>query len=80
MRIGYTLYARRRMTQRRVSEQDVRHALENYFERISTPKNSMRYRGPAPDGRTLKVWVFPDAHPGAGKVVKTVAWDGVDDE
>jgi hypothetical protein len=68
------------MTQRQVSEQDVRHALENYFERITTPKNSMRYRGPAANDEALKVWVFPDIDPGDDKVVKTVAWDGVDDE
>jgi hypothetical protein len=68
------------MSLRQVSEQDVRSALVNYFERITTPKNSMRYRGPGANGDTLKVWVFHDSDPAADKVVKTVAWDGVDDE
>lgn len=80
MEIRFTRYAQRRMSQRHVSEQDVRSALLNYFERTTTPKNSMRYKGPGTNGDTLKVWVFPDADPTSNKVVKTVAWDGVDDE
>lgn len=66
-----------RMQERSVGEADVEHALKNYIERVSTPKNSVRYKGPGLDGRVLKVWVLPDGSPQADKIVKSVAWEGI---
>ena len=74
-------HARQRMAERSVSEEDIQRALDEHFERVGTPKNSTRYRGPGVNGDTLKVWVYPDD--GYSDVdyrlVKSVAWDGVDD-
>ncbi|MFH9558669.1 DUF4258 domain-containing protein [Streptomyces globisporus] len=80
MILTYTNHARRRMRQRRVAESDIENALSNYSERITTPKNSIRYRGPGLSGAILKVWVVPDAAPSSDKIIKSVAWDGVDDD
>jgi hypothetical protein len=80
MRLTYTLHSKRRMRQRRVTTGDVENALINYFERIRTPKNSIRYRGPGLSGATLKVWVVPDVGATSDKIIKSVAWDGVDDD
>lgn len=74
MHLTYLDHARKRMRQRSVSEADVEHALKNYVQRTKTPKNSIMYQGPGTDGRTLKVWVFPDRRPDADKTVKSVAW------
>ncbi|MET7287578.1 hypothetical protein [Streptomyces sp. NPDC005573] len=68
------------MRRRRVTQGDVEHALHNYVERITTPKDSIRYRGPGLSGAILKVWVVPDLGPAADKIIKSVAWDGVDDD
>jgi hypothetical protein len=77
MRITYRRHAVDRMQERSVGEADVEHALKNYIERVSTPKNSVRYKGPGLDGRVLKVWVLPDGSPQADKIVKSVAWEGI---
>ena len=75
MRLGYHSHARERMTERGITEGDVLNALENFTERLPTPKNSMRYTGPGLNGRRLKVWVkLPDTNPSDDKVVKSVAW------
>jgi len=76
IQITYRKHAVDRMRERSVSEADVERALKYYVERVSTPKNSVRYRGPGLDGRVLKVWVLPDGSPQADKIVKSVAWEG----
>jgi hypothetical protein len=76
MRVTYRRHAEDRMRERSVSKADVEHALKNYVERVSTPKNSVRYKGPGLDGRVLKVWVLPDRDPQDDKIVKSVAWEG----
>jgi hypothetical protein len=80
MLVTYTYHARQRMRRRRVTEGDVECALRNYVERMTTPKNSIRYRGPGLSGALLKVWVVPDIGPTSDKIIKSVAWDGVDDD
>ena len=75
MKITYTVHARKRMRQRRVTEGDIEYALRNFFERIATPVPSIRYRGPGLSGSTLKVWVVPDGEPHADKTIKSVAWE-----
>ncbi|MEV0925055.1 hypothetical protein AB0I99_07960 [Streptomyces spongiicola] len=47
---------------------------------MTTPKDSIRYRGPGVNGGILKVWVVPDAGLTADKIIKSVAWDGVGDD
>lgn len=80
MILTYTHHARQRMRRRRVTEGDIESALGNHVERITTPKNSIRYRGPGLSGAILKVWVVPDTAPNSDKIIKSVAWDGVDDD
>jgi len=76
----YRKHARDRMAQRRVSEEDVLCALNNFVDRRETPKRSVLYIGPGVSGAPLKVWVFPDGHDLSGpKVVKSVARKDDDD-
>lgn len=76
MRLRYTRHVKQRMTERHIMEFDVEKALLTHFERISTPENSIRYRGYGTNGDVLKVWVVPDQDASADKVIKSAAWDG----
>ena len=68
------------MAQRGVTEAQVERVLASPSVTMATPKNSIRYEGTFPDGRTLKVWVVDNDDQTARKVVKSVAWKGEDDE
>lgn len=74
MDIRFLSHARDRMTERAISELDVRTALRNYHLSTQTPNNSVMYVGAAPDGRELKVWVLPPGITGDLVTVKSVAW------
>jgi Domain of unknown function (DUF4258) len=81
MRLIFTTHANDRMQQRGVTRRDVERCLDNYVERIDTRKG-VRYKGPGRSSdRMLKVWVVPTTDvEDEPRVIKSVAWEGEDDE
>ena len=75
MDLRITPHARQRMHQRSITEDDIRHAIENATSKDVTPTTSIRYRGPGVNGRSLKVWTVPDDPDSKTKVIKSAAWE-----
>lgn len=44
------------MRQRRVSEDDIKHAIKNHIVKERTPENSFKFEGPDLSGNIIKVW------------------------
>jgi hypothetical protein len=51
----YTLHARKRMLERRITEAEVDYCLDNYHTLYKDPVGNPIYRADLPDGRRIKV-------------------------
>ncbi|WP_396327844.1 DUF4258 domain-containing protein [Jatrophihabitans lederbergiae] len=79
MKIAYGHHARDRMSERGITEQDIRSVLEFPDTVTPTPKNSVCCIGEPQPGRRLKVWVFPYDTDSDMRRVKSTAWKDEDD-
>jgi hypothetical protein len=51
----YTLHARKRMLERRITEKEIDYCLQNYHTVYTDPAGNPIYRADLPDGRHIKV-------------------------
>jgi len=73
MRITYSKHACDRMTERDITDEDVRECLSNPVQRIQNDKKH-QYKGMA-RGRILKVAVAPDRDSPEDTFIVTVTWE-----
>lgn len=74
MIVIFTNHVRSRMSQRDVTEGDVRNALRNVHTRYQTPTPSWCLEGPGLNDKTLRIWCPPGKAGPDRYIVKSTAW------
>lgn len=69
--LSYTLHARDRMKQRRITKDEVRNCIDNYHTTYQDARGNSIYKAHLPSGRNIKVVVA--AGSSESKLVITVA-------
>ncbi|WP_372490066.1 DUF4258 domain-containing protein [Nocardioides bruguierae] len=72
-------HATERMTERKISRQDIENAIRNHRQVVNDPsKPSVTYIGPGVNGRTLKVFTLPPGYVNEQTpvIIKSAAWKG----
>lgn len=73
-------HPRTRMKERRISDGQISYVLENFHTTYPGNLDSTTLLGTLPDGRTLKVWVIGSLPLVEPVIIKSAAWEGVDDD